>query len=107
MRRGRVPAVSVDICQAASAATGIDQFADRDYLWLVRERINNLERMFNVKKRFSRKDDVFPRRIPEEVLLSGESVGIPFESDILLNEYYRVRGRDLETAFPPRPSSMS
>lgn len=83
-----------------AGATGIKDFTDGDYLMLVGERINNLERMFNVREGFGRKDDVMPRRITGETLPSGPSAGKVFEASTLLDDYYRARGWDLETGIP-------
>ncbi|MFH0767955.1 MAG: aldehyde ferredoxin oxidoreductase family protein [Chloroflexota bacterium] len=77
-----------------SKATGVKDFADPAYLWLVGERIFNLERMFNVRDGFSKKDDVFPARITTETMPSGNSAGQVFEAEPLLKDYYRARGWD-------------
>lgn len=61
----------------------------------VGERINNLARAFNVREGISRKDDTFPERILTEPLKEGGSKGsyIPREQlDMMLDEYYEVRG---------------
>ena len=75
-----------------SKATGVKDFADPAYLWLVGERIFNLERMFNVREGFSKKDDAFPKRITAETMPSGTSVGQVFEAEELLKDYYQARG---------------
>ena len=77
------------------AATGIDQLADTDYLWRVGERIINLERAFNVREGFSRKQDTLPQRMLSEPLLTR---GAPGEGQMItamdkfLDRYYRARG---------------
>jgi aldehyde:ferredoxin oxidoreductase len=83
-----------------TAATGIKEFANPDYLWSVGERIVNLERMFNVREGFGRRDDAFPLRLTDEPLPSGPSAGQVFEQEPLLDDYYRVRGWDIETGIP-------
>lgn len=83
-----------------AAATGIKDFADHDYLWQVGERIFNLERMFNVREGFGRKDDVFPSRFVRERLPDGNSRGQLFEAECLLKEYYEARGWDTNTGIP-------
>lgn len=85
-----------------ASATGIKDFADPAYLWLVGERIFNLERMFNVREGFGRKDDVFPRRLTREPMPSGPSKGQVFEAGPLLDDYYRARGWDVTTGIPTR-----
>jgi aldehyde:ferredoxin oxidoreductase len=85
-----------------SAATGVKDFAAPDYLWKVGERIINLERMFNIREGLGRKDDVFPKRITEEPMPAGPSEGQVFEENLLLPDYYKARGWDLETGIPSK-----
>jgi aldehyde:ferredoxin oxidoreductase len=85
-----------------SSVTGIRDFADTDYLWRVGERITNLERMFNVREGFGRKDDVFPKRLTDEPMPSGPSKGQVFEIEPLLKSYYQARGWDEKTGIPTR-----
>lgn len=77
-----------------STVTGIKDFADPAYLWRAGERIFNLERMFNVREGFSKKDDVYPERITKEAMASGPSAGQVFEIEPLLKDYYQARGWD-------------
>ncbi|MFH0942423.1 MAG: aldehyde ferredoxin oxidoreductase family protein [Chloroflexota bacterium] len=84
------------------AATGIKDFSDPDYLWLVGDRINNLERLFNVREGFGRKDDAMPRRITGQTLPEGPSAGQRFEAEELLDDYYQARGWDLKTGVPTK-----
>jgi aldehyde:ferredoxin oxidoreductase len=78
-----------------AAATGIEQFADVDYLGKVGERIFNLERAFNVREGFSRKDDYLPQRLRTEPL---HTLGAPGEGEMVrehdkfLDRYYQLRG---------------
>ena len=85
-----------------SAATGVKDFVDPDYLWQVGERIVNLERMFNIREGLGRKDDVFPKRITSEPMPSGPSAGQVFEAEALLTDYYKARSWDAETGIPTR-----
>ena len=85
-----------------AAATGVNDFADVDYLRLVGERIYNLERMFNAREGFDRKDDVFPKRFTKEALPTGRSAGQIFEADQLLRDYYQARGWDVNNGNPTR-----
>ncbi|MFH1640003.1 MAG: aldehyde ferredoxin oxidoreductase family protein [Chloroflexota bacterium] len=77
-----------------STATGIRDFTDPQYLWKVGERIFNLERMFNVRNGFSRKDDTMPERITQESMPNGTAAGQMFEEETLLDDYYKARGWD-------------
>jgi aldehyde:ferredoxin oxidoreductase len=83
-----------------AAATGIDLFADPEYLLRVGERVVNLERMFNVREGFGRRDDRFPSRLLEEPLPAGPAAGQVFEAEALLTQYYEARGWDPETGHP-------
>jgi len=55
------------------------------------ERIYNLERCFNIREGFARKDDTLPRRFLEEPLKEGGSSGVTVRLDEMLDEYYNVR----------------
>jgi aldehyde:ferredoxin oxidoreductase len=85
-----------------SSATGIKEFADVDYLWLVGERIFNLERMFNVREGLGAGDDVLPKRFTDEPMPSGPSAGQVFEAESLRKDYYKARGWDVKTGIPTR-----
>ncbi len=84
------------------AATGIKEFLDPEYLWLVGERIFNLERAFNVQEGFTRKDDTAPERILREPVPRAPSKGQIFELKKLLDDYYKVRGWDDKTGVPTK-----
>jgi len=78
-----------------AAATGINQFADSEYLWKVAERVINLERAFNVREGYSRKEDTLPQRMLTEPLHTGEAPGegqMIRDQDKFLDKYYLVRG---------------
>jgi aldehyde:ferredoxin oxidoreductase len=80
--------------QLLVAATGIEEFGDSSYLEKAGERIVCLERAFNVKEGFSRKDDTLPARFLTEPLknagtATGETVR---KLDTLLDEYYHALG---------------
>jgi len=71
----------------------------------VGERINNLARAFNVREGFTRADDTFPDRLMTEPLQSGASKGQLIRKEDLnamLDEYYTLRGWDLNTGIPTR-----
>jgi aldehyde:ferredoxin oxidoreductase len=56
------------------------------------ERIYNLERIFNARDGFSRKDDSLPMRLLETPLPEGHSKNTTVALDLMLGEYYRLRG---------------
>jgi aldehyde:ferredoxin oxidoreductase len=71
----------------------------------VGERINNLARAFNVREGFKRADDNLPERLMTEPLQSGASKGHVISREdlnIMLDEYYTVRGWDLKTGIPTK-----
>lgn len=66
------------------------------------ERINNIERLFNVREGFSRKDDILPGRFLSEPLRDGPSKGSVVDLDPMLDEYYEARGWSLEDGYPTK-----
>ena len=76
-----------------AAATGVSRFADVDYLMYVGEKVYNLERCFNVRDGFSRKDDTLPKRFFTEPLRGGVRDGQVIRTpDKIIDQYYDVRG---------------
>ena len=63
-------------------------------LLTIGERIYNLERLFNIREGFSRKDDMLPKRFLETPLQDGPSKGKVVPLDDLIDEYYKVRNWD-------------
>jgi aldehyde:ferredoxin oxidoreductase len=57
----------------------------------VGERINNLERLFNLREGYTRKDDDLPVRFLEP-LPTGQSKGQTFDINKTLDSYYKLRG---------------
>lgn len=71
----------------------------------VGERINNLAKAFNVREGFTRADDTLPERLMNEPLIDGASKGHLISKDDfkeMLDEYYKVRGWDINTGIPTR-----
>ena len=64
------------------------------------ERINNLERLFNVRCGLRRKDDMLPKRFLNTKFDKGSAAGKTLPLDQMLDEYYQVRGWDPETGIP-------
>jgi aldehyde:ferredoxin oxidoreductase len=80
-----------------AAATGIESFADLGYLQKVGERIVNLERAFNGREGFGRKDDRLPARMLNEPLHTYDAPGegeVVREMEPFLDRYYELRGWD-------------
>lgn len=70
----------------------------------VGERIVNLERLLNVRWGVGRRDDTLPRRFLEEPAGPSDSpsAGSVVELSQMLDDYYAVRGWDVETGVPTR-----
>lgn len=83
----------VEFAKLLSAATGVDYSMDEFYK--CGERIWNLERLFNIKAGFSRKDDTLPERFFEGGGINRE------EFEKAQDEYYNFRGWD-ESGVPAR-----
>ena len=75
-------------------ATGIDDYSNPDKLIKIGERIICLERCFNVREGFRRKDDTLPKRMFKEPLANaGNATGqVIVTLDTLLDEYYASLG---------------
>jgi aldehyde:ferredoxin oxidoreductase len=85
-----------DIAKAYRYATGYS--LSEEEILKIGERIVNLERLFNVREGVSREWDTLPERIrtqPNQNTVTSEE-----ELNIMLNEYYKLRGWDLETGKP-------
>lgn len=90
------------IGRALYAATGIEEFKDPKYIWLVGERVYNVERAFNVREDFTRGDDWLPERMQKTPFPRTPAKGQVFELDRLLDDYYTERGWDVKTGVPTR-----
>ena len=91
-----------------AAATGHEQFRDESYLRLVGERIVCLERCFNLREGFSRKDDALPVRMTTEPLTNaGPATGqVVRILDALFDGYYDSLGYSRD-GVPTRENSNS
>jgi aldehyde:ferredoxin oxidoreductase len=81
-----------------NAATG-EKATFKDLL-LSAERVLNLERMFNAREGFDRKDDALPARLTDEPAIDGLGKGQVVNVDIMLDEFYTSMGWDLKTGLP-------
>lgn len=79
-----------DLQQQISAACGDEWTNER--LLETGERIWNLERLFNLQAGFSKADDTLPPRLLETPCPSGVAKGQVAQLDIMLPEYYQLRG---------------
>jgi aldehyde:ferredoxin oxidoreductase len=74
-------------------------------LTLVGERIWNLEKQFNMKAGFTKKDDDLPPRLKNEPAKTGPAKGVVSGVEKMLPEYYEVRGWD--TNGVPTPATLA
>ena len=74
------------------AVTGVA--LEEEEALLIAERVNNLERLFNVREGLTRKDDTLPRRLLKEAMPTGPSKGNTVPLDQMLDEYYELMGWD-------------
>ncbi|MDA8228124.1 MAG: aldehyde ferredoxin oxidoreductase family protein [Desulfitobacterium hafniense] len=60
------------------------------------QRIVNMERLFNIREGFSKKDDTLPKRILQELMPTGSAKGQKVDLEPMLREYYEIMGWDEE-----------
>lgn len=94
---------SMNICKFSSFSENAENYAEQysamtgisitaDDVMKIGERIYNLERHYNNLAGFNRReDDYLPKRFTEEPA-TGNSAGHVSRMDIMLDEYYQVRG---------------
>jgi len=70
----------------------------------IAERVDNLERLFNLREGLTRAHDTLPRRLLQEAMPSGSSQGNTVPLDTMLDEYYRLMGWDSHGV--PTPERM-
>jgi aldehyde:ferredoxin oxidoreductase len=81
-----------ELAKMFSKATGVEvTVAD---LLKAGERIWSIERLYNLREGFTRKDDRLPGRFLEQPMAQGPSAGHLVELDTLLDDYYAQRGWD-------------
>lgn len=94
---------STGVCLFTTAAWDTDEFQQQistacegdwssSRLIETGERIWNLERQFNLKAGLSGKDDTLPPRLLKDPCPSGVAKGKVAELDVMLPEYYELRG---------------
>lgn len=89
------------ISQLLKAVTGLNY--DEGLLLTIGERINTLERAFNVENGITREHDTLPKRILKEALPNGMAKGQrlePEDLEAMKSEYYEAMGWDVSTGMP-------
>jgi aldehyde:ferredoxin oxidoreductase len=81
-----------EISEMLRTAMGVD-FTDEEVLQ-AGERIWNLEKLFNLEAGFTKDDDRLPDRLLKEPMPAGPAKGLVNQLDVMLKEYYEVRGWD-------------
>jgi len=67
---------------------------------LIADRIYTIERLFNIREGFTRKDDTLPWRSLSEPIPDGPAKGNTVPLEAMLVDYYRERGWDEDTGIP-------
>jgi len=118
VREKRVVSDSAIICTFNTAGQPLDEIADLlkgatgyDYdepgIRVVADRINIVERAFNVREGIRRKHDTLARRLTHEPMPDGPSKGSVVNLDVLLDDFYKACGYDLETGIPTEEKMRS
>jgi aldehyde:ferredoxin oxidoreductase len=84
-----------------TAITGIDWDADK--VMKTGERVFTLEKMFNIREGFTRKDDSLPERFFTEPFTSGPEKGAKLDRQEfieLMDTFYADRNWDIQTTRP-------
>ena len=88
--------IPIDLLPKVISAVVGGQYTEEGLREIAR-RVITLERKFNIREGFSRKDDTLPPRLLNEPLPEGMAEGKKVEGlDIMLDEYYQIRGWDKE-----------
>jgi aldehyde:ferredoxin oxidoreductase len=64
------------------------------------ERVINLERLFNEREGFGRKDEKLPWRLSNESAPDGLGKGLVANEEVMLDEFYNSMGWEIETGSP-------
>ena len=84
-----------EIAEMLAAVTGWKDYSAEEFV-KTGERIFALERMFNKREGFSRKDDTLPERLLKEPAPEGPAAGRVHPLEKLLDIYYKKRGYNSE-----------
>ena len=83
-----------DYADLLAATTGMK--IDAAELLKIGDRIWNLQKLYNIRRGFGRKDDTLPDRLLKEPLTEGPSKGQVWRGEEMIDEYYTLRGWDKE-----------
>ncbi len=91
-----------DFAEMLPLATGEQYLGKVENLITIAERQITLKRMFNAREGITRADDRLPDRFTKEPMPEGPGKGQVVNLEPMLNDYYRLRGWDLETGLPTK-----
>jgi aldehyde:ferredoxin oxidoreductase len=86
------------LAELVAAATGRPIVAAD--LYLVGERVNTLERIFNVREGLTPEGDAIPRRLVDEPVPEGMIAGQTVDWELMRSEFYEASGLDPATSLP-------
>jgi len=89
-----------DFADMLPLATGEKSLGDVKNLTKIAERQVTLKRLFNAREGITRADDKLPKRFTHEPMPEGPGKGQTVDLEPMLDDYYRLRGWDLETGLP-------
>ncbi|RPI38937.1 MAG: aldehyde ferredoxin oxidoreductase, partial [Methanoregulaceae archaeon] len=92
-----------DYADLLTATTGMK--IDAAELLKVGDRIWNLQKLYNIRRGFGKKDDTLPARLLKEPLTEGPPKGQVWRGEEMLDEYYTLRGWDKEGT--PTPAKLA
>lgn len=81
-----------------AAATGLELRGED--LYVIGDRASNIERAFNIREGLRRSSDNLPKRLLEESVEAGPTMGQTVDLETLLTDMYDVCGWDVETGIP-------
>jgi aldehyde:ferredoxin oxidoreductase len=88
------------LAEMYNSVTGLDLSAND--VMTIGERVVNLERVYNLREGLTRKDDSLPDRFLKEPMEIGASEGQVVDLDVMIDEYYELRGWEKESGLPKR-----
>ncbi|MGY5853682.1 MAG: aldehyde ferredoxin oxidoreductase family protein [Candidatus Thorarchaeota archaeon] len=91
-----------DFAKMLPLATGEKSFGSTKKLTEIAERQVNLKRLFNAREGVTRASDKLPSRFTDEPMPEGPGKGQVVDLEPMLDDYYTLRGWDLETGLPTK-----
>ena len=88
------------LCPLIETVTGVGY--DADEVLRIGEKVWNMERLFNLEAGITKADDTLPPRMLNEPIAEGPAKGQVHELNIMMPEYYKARGWDVDGVPTPR-----